>query len=137
MDQKTRTGTMKRLTMMLMTAMAIPVLCGSGSDGKWMPQYVTVEATAYCGGPCKECGTTGITRTGEDATGGRKGIAVDPAVFPLGSRFDVAGYGVWVRGDDTGGAIKGYRIDLRMQSHEKAKAYGRKKIAVRVWRKTK
>jgi 3D (Asp-Asp-Asp) domain-containing protein len=127
---------MKRLTIVLMTATMIPVLCGSGSE-RWESRYVKVEATAYCGGPCKICGTTGITRTGEDATGGRKGVAVDPAIFPLGSRFDVAGYGVWVRGDDTGGAIKGHRIDLRMQSHEKAKAYGRKKITVRVWRKTK
>ncbi len=42
----------------------------------------------------------------------RKGIvAVDPSVIPLGAKVYVPGYGVGIAGD-TGGAIKGRRIDL-------------------------
>lgn len=98
----------------------------------WQSSRINVEATAYCGGPCKICGTTGTTATGKRATG--KGVAVDPAAIPLKSRLDVPGYGTWVQADDTGGAIKGNRIDLRMD-HAAAVQYGRKTIRVRVWRR--
>ena len=96
------------------------------------PEWKIVEATAYCGGPCKTCGTTGTTRTGRDADS--RGVAVDPAVIPLGSRLDIPGYGSWVRADDTGGAIKGDRIDLRM-GHREAREFGRQTLRVRIWRK--
>ena len=42
-----------------------------------------------------------------------KVIAVDPSVIPLGSKVWVEGYGYAVAGD-TGGAIKGNKIDLFM-----------------------
>jgi 3D (Asp-Asp-Asp) domain-containing protein len=51
---------------------------------------------------------------GRTATGlkMRKGIvAVDPRIINLGSKVFVPGYGVGLAGD-TGGAIKGKRIDL-------------------------
>ncbi|GAA3326735.1 hypothetical protein GCM10020331_063860 [Ectobacillus funiculus] len=38
-------------------------------------------------------------------------IAVDPKVIPLGSKVWVEGYGEAIAGD-TGGAIKGNRIDV-------------------------
>ena len=40
-------------------------------------------------------------------------IAVDPSVIPLGKKVWVEGYGVAIAGD-TGGAIKGHRIDVLM-----------------------
>lgn len=40
-----------------------------------------------------------------------KMIAVDPKVIPLGSKVWVEGYGEAIAGD-TGGAIKGNRIDI-------------------------
>ena len=40
-------------------------------------------------------------------------IAVDPSVIPLGSKVWVEGYGVAIAGD-TGGAIKGNKIDVLM-----------------------
>jgi 3D (Asp-Asp-Asp) domain-containing protein len=100
----------------------------------YAPEWRTVEATAYCPGPCAICGTTGKTATGRDAT--LPGVAVDPAVIPLGSRLDVPGVGSWVLADDTGGAIKGEKIDVRMRTHEEAVEFGRKTIRVRVWGKT-
>ena len=40
-------------------------------------------------------------------------IAVDPNVIPLGKTVNVEGYGVAIAAD-TGGAIKGHRIDVLM-----------------------
>ena len=40
-------------------------------------------------------------------------IAVDPSVIPLGSRVWVEGYGEAIAAD-TGGAIKGHKIDVLM-----------------------
>jgi 3D (Asp-Asp-Asp) domain-containing protein len=67
---------------------------------------LSVFATSYdkyCQG-CNE-----ITATGMKA--GYGVIAVDPKLIPLGSKVYVPGYGVAVAGD-TGGAIKGNKIDL-------------------------
>jgi 3D (Asp-Asp-Asp) domain-containing protein len=38
-------------------------------------------------------------------------VAVDPAIIPLGTRMYIPGYGEAVAAD-TGGAVKGYIIDL-------------------------
>ncbi|MBD1371240.1 G5 domain-containing protein [Hazenella sp. IB182357] len=59
--------------------------------------------------------TTWYTATGNQTATGtwpKKGtIAVDPNVIPLGTRLYVPGYGYGVA-EDTGGAIKGNKIDL-------------------------
>ena len=44
-----------------------------------------------------------------------KMMAVDPKVIPLGSKVWVEGYGEAIAGD-TGGAIKGNRIDILLGS---------------------
>lgn len=92
--------------------------------------FLVLVATGYCPGPCCSDGD-GVTATGRDAR--TKGVAVDPRVIPLGSRLDVPDYGAWVPADDVGGAIKGNRIDIRFASHSEAKAFGRRKVRVRVW----
>jgi uncharacterized protein YabE (DUF348 family) len=51
----------------------------------------------------------GITATGVRVTYGV--VAVDPNVIPLGTRMYIPGYGYGVAAD-TGGAVKGYIIDL-------------------------
>jgi 3D (Asp-Asp-Asp) domain-containing protein len=102
----------------------------------YAPEWRTVEASAYC--PCAICcgeHADGKTATGRDAS--LPGVAVDPAVIPLGSRLDVPGVGSWRLADDTGGAIKGEKIDVRMSNHEEAKKFGRRTLRVRVWRKTR
>ena len=56
-------------------------------------------------------------------------IAVDPSVIPLGSKVWVEGYGEAIAGD-TGGAIKGHKIDVLMSSGAQARAWGRKTVKV-------
>ncbi|HWJ77638.1 MAG TPA: 3D domain-containing protein [Niallia sp.] len=58
-------------------------------------------------------------------------IAVDPSVIPLGSKVWVEGYGEAIAGD-TGGAIKGHKIDVLKPSSKSAKAWGRKTVKVKV-----
>lgn len=58
-------------------------------------------------------------------------IAVDPSVIPLGSKVWVEGYGEAIAGD-TGGAIKGHKIDVLMPNNSKAKAWGRKTVKVKI-----
>ena len=79
------------------------------------------EITHYC--PCEECcgKTDGITYTGTTATEGRT-IAVDPEVIPLGSEVTINGQ--TSTAEDIGGAIKGNRIDIFVNSHEEALELG-------------
>ncbi|SDN04284.1 3D domain-containing protein [Bacillus sp. OK048] len=56
-------------------------------------------------------------------------IAVDPSVIPLGSQVWVEGYGVAIAGD-TGGAIKGHKIDVLMPNNAEAYAWGRKTVKI-------
>ena len=59
-----------------------------------------------------------------------KMIAVDPKVIPLGSKVWVEGYGEAIAGD-TGGAIKGNRIDILLGS-DSAQKWGRKTVKVKI-----
>ena len=56
---------------------------------------------------CKGCNET--TATGLPT--GHGVVAVDPKVIPLGTKLYVPGYGTAIAGD-TGGNIKGNRVDL-------------------------
>ena len=60
-----------------------------------------------------------------------KVIAVDPNVIPLGTKVWVEGYGNAVAAD-TGGAIKGNKIDVLVPTTSKAKSWGRKKVRIKV-----
>lgn len=95
------------------------------SEGKKTFQMEATAYTAYCNG------CSGTTATGIDlrANPNQKVVAVDPAVIPLGSRVYVEGYGEAIAGD-TGGAIKGQKIDLYMQSEADAYAFGRQQVTV-------
>jgi 3D (Asp-Asp-Asp) domain-containing protein len=59
------------------------------------------------------------------------GVAVDPSVIPLGARVWVPGYG-HAEADDTGGAIYGRRIDLRMQNYREMDEWGVRRVKVYV-----
>jgi 3D (Asp-Asp-Asp) domain-containing protein len=81
-------------------------------------------ATAYTAS-CYGC--SGITATGHRA--GHGIIAVDPRVIRLGTKLYIPGYGVAIAGD-TGGAIRGNRIDLGFNSLSDAVRFGRRVVAV-------
>ena len=91
---------------------------------------ITVEATAYTA-ECEGC--IGITKTGVDlnANPDAKVIAVDPSIIPLGSKVYVEGYG-YATAEDTGGAIKGNRIDVFVPEQNDALQWGRKQVKVTI-----
>lgn len=80
------------------------------------------RATAYC-------------LKGRTASGGnvRKGIvAADPRVFPLGSRIQISAgaYSGTYTVADTGGAIRGRKLDIWVPNCSEAIRFGRKNIMV-------
>lgn len=81
-----------------------------------------VEATAYS---YTQAGLSYYTATGIDLRQNSQVIAVDPSVIPLGSLVEVQGYGIAIAGD-TGGAIKGNKIDLHMTSEKACYDWGRR-----------
>lgn len=91
---------------------------------------ITVTATAYTA-YCYGC--SGTTAYGIDlrANPTEKVIAVDPTVIPLGTRVWVEGYGEAIAGD-TGGAIKGDRIDVFIPSYDDAIDFGVKELTVKI-----
>ena len=86
-----------------------------------------VTITFYC---CEEyphiCGTgTGITASGRRVTP-YVSCAVDPDVIPLGSTIMIEYNGemVYLRADDTGGAVNGNHIDIAVSGHQEALSLG-------------
>jgi len=91
---------------------------------------MTVEATAY-GADCAGC--SGITATGLNvkANPGARIIAADPNVIPLGSKVYIEGYGTYTVAD-TGGSIKGNRIDVFMGTEANATSFGRQHLKLTI-----
>lgn len=81
----------------------------------------TFRISHYC--PCSTCnGGYSGTASGAPLTPWVS-IAVDPSVIPLGSTVYIDGYGEF-KAHDTGGAIKGNRIDVCVGSHSEAYRLG-------------
>lgn len=64
---------------------------------------------------------------------GLEHVAVDPAVIPLGSIIDVPGAGRRIA-SDTGGRIRGKRIDLHWQSVAEMREWGTRSVTLTVVR---
>ncbi|HLO98920.1 MAG TPA: 3D domain-containing protein [Fimbriimonas sp.] len=90
---------------------------------------MTMNATAYEPGPASNGKWAGTTALGIPPRYGI--VAVDPRVIKLGSLLYVEGYGM-AYAADTGGAIKGNRIDLCFATHAQVYAFGRKKVTVHI-----
>ena len=99
---------------------------------EWI-SYGTYTLTAYCS--CEKCcgywatirpldangNPIVYTSTGEIAKAGTT-IAVDPRVIPYGSEVKINDH-IYIA-QDTGGAIKGNRIDVYFDSHQAALEFG-------------
>ncbi|MGX5679005.1 cell wall-binding protein EntC [Bacillus toyonensis] len=95
-----------------------------------------VVATAYTADPLEngyKAGDQVKSALGHNLTANpnMKLIAVDPSVIPLGSKVWVEGYGVAIAGD-TGGAIKGNKIDVLMPDKGTSSNWGRKTVTVKI-----
>ena len=92
-------------------------------------RVIVMQATAY--DPTAGSKTAMGTRARVGA------VAVDPKVIPLGSKLYIesidgfASYG-YATAEDTGGAIKGNRIDLFYNSNAEANRFGRRNVKVYV-----
>lgn len=94
----------------------------------------TAAAVAQAG-KTLEVIATAYTHTGNRTATGiypyRGVVAVDPRVIPLGTRLYVEGYGyAWAQ--DTGGLIKGNRIDVFMDTEKEALQWGRRRVKVHI-----
>lgn len=92
-------------------------------------EVMEMVATGYTPGPESNPDGNGLTYTGIPAARGI--VAVDPTVIPLYTRLYVEGYGPALAAD-TGGAIKGNRIDLCFDTVEEALAWGVRPVTVYV-----
>ncbi|MED0958700.1 3D domain-containing protein [Bacillus paramycoides] len=98
---------------------------------------IYVEATAYTADPAEngyKAGEQVYSAWGHynlTANPGMKLIAVDPNVIPLGKTVNVEGYGVAIAAD-TGGDIKGHRIDVLMPDKGSSSTWGRRTVKVTI-----
>jgi 3D (Asp-Asp-Asp) domain-containing protein len=69
----------------------------------------------------------GLTASGQPVR--QSGVAVDPRVIPLGTEIYIAGEGTRTA-IDTGGLIRGNRIDIWRPSADACRAFGRQTMPV-------
>lgn len=101
----------------------------------------TFTSTAYCTEDWRGTGIPHSCNSGNPKKGALgedvipyQTVAVDPSVIPLGSNLmivDEYGNTYHVRANDTGGSIKGNRIDMVCNSHSEAEQWGRR--TVKIW----
>lgn len=80
-----------------------------------------VKATAYSNDPITYTGTKPQVM---------KTIAVDPSVIPLGSKVYIPEFDKVFIAEDTGGKIKGNRIDIYMQDYDTCMQWGIRDITI-------
>lgn len=93
----------------------------SKNPSSYKAEYSMV-ATAYTGGGLTAMGVKPVRNENDIST-----IAVDPKVIPLGSKVYIPGYGYAIA-SDTGGAIKGNKIDLYLNSTSACLNFGRQTV---------
>jgi len=96
------------------------------------------EATAYTA--FCNTGCTGVTATGYDVSNtiykeGKRIIAADPSVIALGTNVVIKtsdGNSFEAVVEDTGGDIRGNRVDILVDSVDEAKQFGRQSVEVEI-----
>lgn len=116
------------------------LLATSRGDTRKYSEVLTMTATAYHAGYSSTGKKPGDKYYGLTASGTkvRPGVvAVDPKVIPLGTKLYIestdgtAHYGL-ASAEDTGGAIKGNKVDLFFETPQEVKKFGRRKVKVYV-----
>lgn len=108
----------------------VQTLSAESSGNTGGGKTLTMTASAFTAG-CSGC--SGYTATGINlkANPNQKVIAVDPNVIPLGTKVWVEGYGEAIAGD-TGGNIKGNRIDIHVPNKSTATSWGVRNVQVKI-----
>lgn len=94
---------------------------GQGGYTTVRAKEMKVKATAYYGDT--------ITSTGTTPKVGRT-IAVDPSVIPYGTRVYIPEFDKVFIAEDCGGAIKGNKIDIFMNTYKECMDWGIKEITI-------
>ncbi len=109
-------------------------VASNNSKGFSYSKVIEVTATAYDPSPSSNAG---YSKTAYGLTPQYGVVAVDPSVIPLGTRLYIEssdGGASWVYGyciaGDTGGAIKGNKVDLCFNTKAECRAFGRKSATV-------
>ncbi|CEO22558.1 hydrolase [[Clostridium] sordellii] len=85
-------------------------------------RLMTVNATAYAGHTITATGTTPKWGT----------IAVDPSVIPYGTKVYIPKFDMVFTAEDCGGAIKGNKIDIFMNSEAECNSFGRQNLEIQI-----
>lgn len=90
----------------------------------------TMQASAYS---TQQKNLSRYTADGTDLIKNPRVVAVDPKVIPLGTKVEIEGYGTYIAAD-TGGAIKGNRIDIHFQTVKECFDFGRRDVKVTIYK---
>lgn len=104
-------------------------------NGRKILKVLTMNATAYDASVESNGHWGAVTAIGTNLRPGV--VAVDKSVIPLGSTLYIESMDEWpsygmASAEDTGGAIKGNKIDLFFQSRDTVKQFGRRMVKVYV-----
>jgi 3D (Asp-Asp-Asp) domain-containing protein len=116
-------GTKRRIASLVKS----PIYVTRGSSRTVSGSLITMRASAYA----PNYGPGVGSRCANGMRAGKGVVAVDPRVIPLGTRLYIEGYGEAIAAD-TGGAIKGNRIDLCYNTPGECFKFGRQVVKVHV-----
>jgi 3D (Asp-Asp-Asp) domain-containing protein len=92
-------------------------------------EQFAINASAYTAA-ADECGwNTGITASGVKVEENR--TLACPPQYPFGTKVKIEGYGTYTC-EDRGGAIKGNKFDIYMETKSEAFAFGRRNLTAEV-----
>lgn len=101
---------------------APPPAGGAGSTGGGQGRTVAARLTAYSAGDGSSGSWGNVTAIGTPLRWGV--VAVDPNYIPLGSHLKIQGFDNIFVAEDTGGAVKGYWVDIWLPDVASAVQFG-------------